>query len=136
MMNKITVFVAMLAMSAGAAMAQSTLQLAFQTADGATAVIDASSLSITIAGETLKATNGSDVLEFGLSTLQKMYFTSGVTGVEVATVDLSAAEVDVFTPGGVHVGKFSSAGCAMSSLDKGLYIMKTSENKTFKFVVE
>lgn len=95
--------------------------LTFQTTDGAKISVPASSLTITISGNTLTA--GSQT--FDLTNLSKMYFSSDnqSTGVSTLTSDDLDGTSEIYDLNGRKV--------STASLQKGVYIVK-SKNGTSK----
>lgn len=95
--------------------------LTFQTTDGAKISVPASSLTITISGNTLKA--GSQT--FDLTNLSKMYFSSDnqSTGVSTLTSDDLDGTSEIYDLNGRKV--------STANLQKGVYIVK-SKNGTSK----
>lgn len=126
----------MLMLFFGIASAQSTLKLAFQKLDDSIERIEAKSLTITFANGNLSASNGTENLEIKLSDLVKMYFTDGDSGTNIVSVDFNEIEADVYTIDGKNCGKFTSVAEAVASLPAGIYIIKTSDDKSFKIAVQ
>ena len=95
--------------------------LTFQTTDGAKISVPASSLTITISGNTLTA--GSQT--FDLTNLSKMYFSSDnqSTGVSTLTSDDLDGTSEIYDLNGRKV--------STANLQKGVYIVK-SKNGTSK----
>lgn len=95
--------------------------LTFQTTDGAKISVPASSLTITISGNTL--TVGSQT--FDLTNLSKMYFSSDnqSTGVSTLTSDDLDGTSEIYDLNGRKV--------STANLQKGVYIVK-SKNGTSK----
>ena len=99
-------------------------------------VIAVESLSITISDGQLVATNADGTQSFALTDLSKMYFTqqADLTGISNAGTQEDEV-VEVFTTGGIKLGKYLNINEAKSSLKPGLYILK-SKQKSFKIVVK
>lgn len=110
--------------------------LVFQNTEGTTTVIAVESLSITISDGQLVATNADGTQSFALTDLSKMYFTqqADLTGISNAATQEDEV-VEVFTTGGIKLGKYLNINEAKSSLKPGLYILK-SKQKSFKIVVK
>ena len=110
--------------------------LVFQNTEGTTTVIAVESLSITISDGQLVATNADGTQSFALTDLSKMYFTqqADLTGISNAATQEDEV-VEVFTKGGIKLGKYLNINEAKSSLKPGLYILK-SKQKSFKIVVK
>ena len=110
--------------------------LVFQNTEGTTTVIAVESLSITISDGQLVATNADGTQSFALTDLSKMFFTqqADLTGISNAGTQEDEV-VEVFTTGGIKLGKYLNINKAKSSLKPGLYILK-SKQKSFKIVVK
>lgn len=110
--------------------------LVFQNTEGTTTVIAVESLSITISDGQLVATNADGTQSFALADLSKMYFTqqADLTGISNASTQEDEV-VEVFTTGGIKLGKYLNIKEAKTSLKPGLYILK-SKQKSFKIVVK
>lgn len=126
----------LMAMAAGSASAEEILKMAFLTEDGATTTMAAASLSMKVSGQTLIAANDTQNLEFELSKLVKMYFTTGTDGVELLPVEISSGAVSAYTLDGTSAGTYDSAAAAMTELPSGIYILRTRDNNTLKIVVQ
>lgn len=111
------------------------LRMAFQYDDGAVSYIDADGLTMKVSEQKLLASNPQSSLELDLKKLAKMYFTSGTSGVELASVDI-AATVDAYTVDGRFAGRFPTASAAITSLPKGVYVLRSSDDKTLKIAVQ
>lgn len=135
-MKKFRILLSFLILFVGTTSAQTPLKLAFQTIDGSISSINAKSLSISVSGDNLTASNGTENLTFKLQELAKMYFTGDASGVELIPVNINKGEVSVYTLDGKFAGKFESAASAMSSLTRGIYIVKTSDKKSLKIAVQ
>lgn len=122
------------------ASAQSLDYIVLQTADGNKVSLPANGLKITFPNQTLHATSGSRVVDFQLTDMVKMFFSSTPTAIEhvigttpkVAIVDgkvqlsgVSNAKVSVYTLDGRQVGKVD--------LPKGAYLVKV-DGKTYKLM--
>lgn len=134
-MKKIILFIATILFLTGAASAETPLKMAFQTSDGQVSSIDAKSLSMIVNGGKLVASNGTETLELELQKLAKMYFTGDVSGLIVNTIDVCDEEVEAYGIDGRFAGKFASTSEALANLPGGVYVMKTTGNKTFKIAV-
>ena len=110
--------------------------LVFQNTEGTTAVLAVEQLSITISNGQLVATNADGTQSLPLADLSKMYFTqqADLTGISNAGTQEEEV-VEVFTTGGVKLGKYLNINEAKISLKPGLYILK-SKQKSFKIVVK
>lgn len=120
----------------GTVTAQTPLKLAFLSDNGSESSIEARSLSLSVSGDNLMVSNGKESLQLKLQSLVKMYFTGDVSGVELISVNLSEGEVSAYALDGRLAGKFDSTSKALSELSPGIYIIKTSDNKSVKIAVQ
>lgn len=127
---------AVLVMYFTTASVQASLKMNFQSSDGTISSIYAKSLSMSVVGDSLLVSNETESLTFDLQKLVKMYFTGEADGVEILPVDLNGGDVTVYTLDGKLEGSFSSAAVAVSSLNSGIYILHTKDNKTVKIAVQ
>lgn len=94
----------------------------------------AEGLTITFAdGKALVSQNGQQV-SLPLADLEKMYFSAVAAGVSEVKAD-DNAPLTVVNLAGQRVGTFKNKEAMLSSLKKGLYIVKTI-GKTYKFEVK
>lgn len=104
--------------------------LAFEKSDGTVTTVAVESLTMTVSGGQLVATNGDGSLSFTLSELSKMYFSSTPTGIS----DVAAAgeeEVEVFSVSGMSLGKYATASDATracKTMKQGIYVLKSKSN--------
>lgn len=110
--------------------------LVFQNSEGTATFFAVESLSITIYDGKLVATNADGSQTFSLSDLSKMFFskTTEITGINDINTN-GSQEVEVFTTGGVKLGKFESITSAKTSLKPGIYVIKNSQ-KTYRIAVK
>jgi hypothetical protein len=110
--------------------------LVFQNSEGTATFLAVESLSITINDGKLVATNADGSQTFSLSDLSKMFFskTTEITGINDINTN-GSQEVEVFTTGGVKLGKFESITSAKTSLKPGIYVIKNSQ-KTYRIAVK
>ncbi len=110
--------------------------LVFQNSEGTATFLAVESLSITINDGKLVATNADGSQTFSLSDLSKMFFskTTEITGINDINTN-GSQEVEVFTTGGVKLGKFESITSAKTSLKPGIYVIKNSQ-KTYIIAVK
>lgn len=120
----------------GTVSAQTPLKLAFLSSDGNVSSIEAKSLTLSVSGDNLVAANGEETLDLKLQSLVKMYFTGDEAGVELISVNLSDGTVSAYALDGKFAGKFESMSKALSELRAGIYIIKMSDNKSVKIVVQ
>ena len=109
--------------------------LVFQNIEGSTTVMAVESLTITISDGKLVATNADGTQSFSLTDLSKMFFTQTADLTVISSAETSDEAVEVFTTGGMKLGKFQDVSTAKASLKPGLYILK-SKSKTTKFLVK
>lgn len=110
--------------------------LVFQNTEGTTTAFAVESLTITISDGKLVAKNAEGTQSFTLGDLSKMYFTRQADLTGISNTDTSEDEiVEVFTTGGVNLGKYLNVNEAKSSLKPGLYILK-SKQKSYKIVIK
>lgn len=110
--------------------------LVFQNTEGTTTAFAVESLTITISEGKLVAKNAEGTQSFSLGDLSKMYFTRQTDLTGISDTDTSEDEiVEVFTTGGIKLGKYLNIHEAKSSLKPGLYILK-SRQKTFKITIK
>ncbi|MBQ8464316.1 MAG: hypothetical protein IJ544_09420 [Prevotella sp.] len=107
--------------------------LTFQSADGSTTSVSVESLTITINDGQLVVRNADGSQTFTVAQLSKMFFseTAEATGISTAKTDGTSEEVEVYTVGGIAIGKFASMAQAKQTLKPGLYVVR-SGNKTTK----
>lgn len=110
--------------------------LVFLNSEGTATFLAVESLSITINDGKLVATNADGSQTFSLSDLSKMFFskTTEITGINDINTN-GSQEVEVFTTGGVKLGKFESITSAKTSLKPGIYVIKNSQ-KTYRIAVK
>ena len=110
--------------------------LTVKTADGTETSVAVTELVLTVSDGRLLATNGDGTVAFTLSDLSKMYFAGNSSGISTAVTTYPApdGEVEVYTTGGILVGRYDSVATAKSKLRSGIYVMKTSD-RTLKTVV-
>ncbi|MBO4316178.1 MAG: hypothetical protein J5867_09510 [Prevotella sp.] len=106
--------------------------LTLQTKDGTTYSLAVSGLSITFSNGYMVASDGTSLQ---LSSLSKMYFS---TSSDIHQLKMESAEgnVLVFNDSGVLLGTFPTLDRALSSLGKGLYVIKKSNGETNKVSVK
>lgn len=107
--------------------------LVFQTTSGAVYSMAVESLTITINGSELVATNSEETQTFALTELSKMFFSESTTGVE-EVFNSDSGEVAVYAVTGAYIGNYSNASDAVKALQPGIYLLKTKSN-TIKIAV-
>jgi hypothetical protein len=129
MMKKLLAAIALILGIAGSLQATDYPYFAFATTSGTT-TLTADGLQITIADETVHATNGSSSLNIPLSTLTGMFFTSSSSALSIVNnngTESEPATVDAFTTDGLHVGTYNSVSQAVASLTKGkIYLLRVN----------
>lgn len=109
--------------------------LVFLNSEGGTTAVSVESLNITISNGKLIITNADGTQTFSLSELSKMYFSQDADLTGISTNNITDEAVEVFTLGGLALGKFENVNTAKASLKPGLYIMKNKKN-TYKIAVK
>ncbi len=106
--------------------------LTLQTKDGMTYSLAVSGLSITFSNGYMVASDGTSLQ---LSSLSKMYFS---TSSDIQQLEMESAEgnVLVFNASGILIDTFPTLDKALSSLGKGLYVIKKSNGETNKVSVK
>ena len=105
--------------------------LAIQTNDGSTKTIPVESLVITFENGQLMVSNNGGQETFTLTDLKKMFFSEQAETTDITEQEADDDEVQVFTVGGIIIGKYENFAKAKASLKSGLYIIK-STRKTIK----
>ncbi|MCH4146844.1 MAG: hypothetical protein LKG25_07325 [Prevotella sp.] len=108
--------------------------LTFTTTTGEQSIA-VSNLKVTFSGGKLIATNTSTSEAFTLTALTKMYFSNTLTGISEIAADNGNASVEVFSVSGVSLGKYNTLDIARTSLQSGVYVVK-SASKTYKITVK
>lgn len=129
----IAAFAAIMASSLPAYAAETEV-MSFEDKEGTVTSITAQGLTITIAGGTLVADNGTDKLEMPLSSLSSFFFGSAAS-VNDASADAAQGPVDAYGVGGEYAGRFVSVKECMGSLAPGVYVLRT-KSETFKIAVK
>lgn len=109
--------------------------LVFQNTEGSTIVMAVESLTITISDGKLIATNTDGTQNILLTDLSKMFFTQTADLSGISNAETENEAVEVFTTGGLSLGKFQDINTAKTSLKPGIYIMK-GKSKTTKIAVK
>ena len=113
--------------------------LVFQTAGGTEQSVAVDNLRITFGNGQMAVNSNDGTILLALADLGKMYFSQtaagsgGTTGVEALPTD--GGQVEVYSTGGMFLGRFDSVAKAQQQLKRGVYVMKTT-GKTFKTVVK
>ena len=113
--------------------------LTFVGSDGTVTSLGVESLEMTVTEDgNLVAVNGDGSKTFTLTSLAKMYFSTGdestASGISLTETESADNEVEVFTLTGIFLGKFANSAKAKESLEHGVYILK-SKSQTFKITV-
>ena len=113
--------------------------LTFVGSDGTVTSLGVESLEMTVTEDgNLVAVNGDGSKTFTLTSLAKMYFSTGdestASGISLTETESADNEVEVFTLTGISLGKFADSAKAKESLEHGVYILK-SKSQTFKITV-
>ena len=107
--------------------------LIFQTTDGTVRAMAVESMTISISGGNLVATNSEETQTYALADLSKMFFSESTTGIE-EMFSPDGGEVDVFAVTGAHLGRYANAQEATAHLKSGMYLLR-SKSTTIKIVV-
>ncbi|MBP3227185.1 MAG: hypothetical protein J6M53_00175 [Bacteroidaceae bacterium] len=97
------------------------------TAAGEQAVLAVDGLTIAYSSTTLTATNSDGTQTFALTDLSTMRFATAEdvqTAIDAVAAAAGGEAVNVYTTGGLLVGRFSSVGQAKAALRGGIYIVK------------
>lgn len=113
--------------------------LTFVGSDGTVTSLGVESLEMTVTEDgNLVAVNGDGSKTFTLTSLAKMYFSTGdestASGISLTETESADNEVEVFTLTGISLGKFADSAKAKESLEHGVYILK-SKSETLKITV-
>lgn len=119
--------------SALGAMAYDFPYLNFKTVSGAEKSMSVENLNITISEGKLLVTNASGSETFDLTQLESMQFSEYMSSAEVTIA--GDAEVEVYSLLGVSCGKFANIEAVKSSLEPGIYLVKSGV-KTIKIAVK
>lgn len=102
--------------------------LVFTNTAGTTTVMNVSSLTITVSGNTLQVTNSDGTETFALADLASMQFSvDGSTTALDNVLDADKA-VELFSATGVQLGSFSSLVEAVQGLNTGVYVIKQGDS--------
>ena len=112
--------------------------LTFLNNNGTEQSVVATELVITFSNGNMIATdNSGKVTTIALSDLNKMYFSASTTAIESteAEDETKDSEVEVYSLTGTPVGKFENMKQAKATLQKGIYVVKSS-SQTIKIAVQ
>jgi hypothetical protein len=109
---------------AGLAQAADYPYLVFTNTAGTNTVMNVSSLTIRVSGNSLQVTNSEGTESFTLTDLASMQFSKDGSTSAIENVLDADGEVDVFAVNGVKLGSFSSLTEAARSLCAGAYVIK------------
>jgi hypothetical protein len=109
--------------------------LVFQNSDFTETAVSVESLTLSISGDQIIATNNDGTQSFTLSNLNKMEFSTTTTNVTENTTDESDPHVEIYNLTGIHLGGFDNIDSATSSLQRGIYIVK-GVSETYKIAVK
>ncbi len=109
--------------------------LTFETSDGSKQSVSVESLVLTVSDNQLVATNSSGTVNFSLSELSLMSFTSSPATYISDTESAEESAVEVFALSGLSLGRFANLQAARATLQNGIYIIK-SKNVTQKIAVK
>ena len=108
--------------------------LVFQNSDFTETAVSVESLTLSISGDQIVATNNDGSQSFTLSDLNKMEFSTSTTNVTENTTDESDPHVEIYNLTGIHLGGFDNIDSATASLQRGIYIVK-GVSETYKIAV-
>ena len=100
--------------------------------DGTTYSINATGLTLTFSDGNLVSSDGTVI---PLNSLVKMYF-SEASGISTIPSTTSDDHVTVYSIAGILAGTYNDMTTAMSSLTKGLYIIKQKDGSIIKYTVK
>lgn len=109
--------------------------LVFQNSDFTETAVSVESLTLSISGDQIIATNNDGTQSFTLSNLNKMEFSTTTTNVTENTTDESDPHVEIYNLTGIHLGGFDNIDSATASLQRGIYIVK-GVSETYKIAVK
>ncbi len=103
--------------------------LTFVGSDGTVTSLGVESLEMTVTEDgNLVAVNGDGSKTFTLTSLAKMYFSTGdestASGISLTETESADNEVEVFTLTGISLGKFADSAKAKASLEQGVLQLK------------
>lgn len=102
--------------------------LIFTNTSGVTTAVDVTNLTLTVNGSQLQVTNSSGTIQFTLTDLAAMQFSSTDTLTGLQNVLGADSPVEVYSLTGVRHGSFQSLLQAVSSLGKGTYVVTDGKN--------
>ena len=108
-----------------AAHAEDYPYMMFQTNDGTILTMASASLTITFSEGNMMLSNGAESKTIALADLKKMCFASDPAGIESTPENEMDKPVDVFIITGIFVGKYEKLEKARSSLERGIYVVKS-----------
>lgn len=100
--------------------------------DGTTYSMNATGLTLTFRDGNLVSSDGTVI---PLNSLVKMYF-SEASGISTIPSTTSDDHVTVYSIAGILAGTYNDMTTAMSSLTKGLYIIKQKDGSIIKYTVK
>ena len=100
--------------------------------DGTTYSLNATGLTLTFSDGNLVSSDGTVI---PLNSLVKMYF-SEASGISTIPSTTSDDHVTVYSIAGILAGTYNDMTTAMSSLTKGLYIIKQKDGSIIKYTVK
>ncbi len=108
--------------------------LTFQNVDGSEKSVSVESLVITYVNNQLVVCGDGVNQNFDVSQLSKMFFASETSGIESLNI-ANDGSVEIYDMFGIYLGTYQSKQHALSSLEKGFYVMKSACG-TSKIVVQ
>lgn len=125
-MKKITLLLLACMAFAGTTLADDYNYVTIQKTDGTEQSFAANGLVLTFQGANMTARENGKSTTFSLADLNKMFFSDTATGITDVTkrADNNDGLVKVYTLSGAAVGTFTSADRALSTLKKGVYVVR------------
>ena len=102
--------------------------LVFTNTAGTTTAMDVTNLTMTVSGTSLQVSNSTENVSFALTDLAAMQFSTADTLTALGNVLEADKPVQVYTPTGLSLGTFESLRKAVSSLNKGVYVITDGTN--------
>ena len=110
--------------------------LTFEKQDGSLVSYLASSLTINVEGGNLSVTSREGNSNIVAADLTKMYFSTASSEMtQLKDVIVGTEAVEVYTTGGVYMGRYNNLNELRNTLPKGVYIVK-SGSINFKYAVK
>ncbi len=129
-------FLSLMLMTGMAANAYEYPYLAFATTDGTVQTVSVESLSITVSDGKLVVTNSDGTVNFTLTDLSKMYFsTAQENSTGVQQIETTSGGIKVYSLTGLSMGTFETVAQARAALQSGVYVIK-GNGKNYKINIK